>query len=532
MSDAAAFQKVPPVVGKSWSSTTGTLVAAILLAFAAFLAGNLPLWHTDFWGHLRYGEHIQYEGLFQREPLNPFSDPTAPYLHFQWLTQRLYAGTFAVGEAWAGGTPAHRLLGGVEATRLLHASLCLVLFGLVFVAARLRGATPGVAALALLLTLVFSLNLLLYQRPQLLGAVCLVAVLALLGRAPLSGRRAAGIIGVLILWANLHGSFVVGLLLLGFWLLGRVLDLLTTPAGSWAGLLQDRQVRGLAVTLALATGGIALCNPHGPWLYLYVAQFSGHPNLKTVAEWQPLAFRWGGGGHLGWLALAGVTLLARWLTRVRFTWGERLLLLVLFGLPFLQQRLAIWLNLVLPWLLVRSWQHLRERLNEAGYLLPTRATGGATAAAVAGLLLALALQPGVRWLLLGRPAGPLAAAVSPQTPWELGLRWREQPPGTIFTAETGDFLSWALPAGSRITLTTHAHLFRPAHWTACTDALQGKPGWEKTLDDLRVEAVLLDSVDQPALCKLVARAPRWRVVQPGRPVTRLFLAERRVPLDE
>jgi hypothetical protein len=507
------------------------MLGALVIALVVFLAGNFPLWHTDFWGHLRFGQLLSEQGFFAHELISPFSEPTAPYLHFQWLAQLLYAGVFNLGGWLAGGDAVRQLHGGVDAVRFLHALLCGLLFLLIFLGARARGATPGIATFAMIFALAFLLGTLLYSRPQLFGAIGLATLLLLVSFTPRSQWAVAGIVGVLILWANLHGSFVVGLLVLGLLLAGRGLDLLTAQNGSVVLIFRDVEFRRLLLALLLATAGSALLNPHGPMLYLYVLQFSRNPNLATVEEWHPLVFRWGFGGHLGWLFLLASVVSTRLVARTRFTWGERLLLLVFFALPFLQQRLKTWLNLLLPWLLVRLWQVIRDRLNAQGRLVPSSPSRARAAVAGVVVLFALVAQPGVRWLLRGEPAEALASAVVAPTPWELGLRWREHPPGTIFTAETGDFLFWALPAGSRVTLTTHAHLFAPAHWAACISVLKVEPGWDKILDDLKVDVVLLDSVEHPALTAAIAHDPRWRVLQAGRPFTRLFLAERRTPLD-
>lgn len=532
MSDQIGTPKVPVFRENFYVSSPGVLLLGLLLGLVAFLAGILPLWHTDFWGHLRFGETILEQGLFEREPISPFTDPSLPYMHFYWLTQILYALVFHAG-SWLGGeTVLGQFRGGVEAIRLMHALLCSLLFLLIYLGARGRGATVGVAVLAVLFALLFSLGTLLYHRPQLFGAIGFAGLLAILARPPLSRWGVVGAVVVLVLWANLHGSYVLGLVVLGVLAVGRGLDVLTGEAGSLRGVLGDVELRRLVLALILSVFAIALLNPHGPMLYVHVLLFSRNPNLATVGEWQPLQFHWGGGGHIGWLVVVVVVLLSRGLARTRFTWGERFLLVLFLALPFHQQRMQSWLAFLLPWILARFWQRTRERINEWGWLNPAEKSIGYTLLGVGIYLVGLGLIPAVRGLVTGNPPGTLASAVSGPTPVELGLRWREKPPGTIFTAEQGDFLFWAMPTGSRICLTTHVHLFPPDHWARCTAALQAKPGWEKTLDDLRVEVVLLDPTEYGPLATALARDPRWRVEQAGRTNPRIFLARRVDPPGE
>ena len=44
-----------------------------------------------------------------------------------------------------------------------------------------------------------------------------------------------------------------------------------------------------------------------------------------------------------------------------------------------------------------------------------------------------------------------------------------------------------------------AHLFPPDHWTACLKVKNVAPGWRDVLDAYRVEVVLVDAADHPAL---------------------------------
>lgn len=526
--DAGRPNPVPSIPEKFSSVSSGGVVAGLLLAGVVLLVGRIPLWHTDFWGHLRFGQALREAGFFTREPASPFTDPDAPYLHSQWLTQVVYSFAFEAGEALAGGDAARRLHGGVEAIRLLHAGLCGLLFLLVYAACRARGASPGVAAIGLALAVVFGLNALLYHRPQLFGLVGFAAVLVLLGRRLPGWGTVAGLVAVFVPWANLHGSFVVGLFLLGLWAVGRAVEVFTAPDGSFAAVFRDEAFRRLVAAAVLATAAVAVLNPHGPALLYHVATFGRHPNLATLTEWLPIRFQWGGGGHVGWLLLLGVVAVTRAATRTPFTWPERVVLVVFFALPFLQQRMAIWLNLLVPWVLARPWQALRDRQIAEGGLLPTARTR-AGFAVVAGLLVAVvAFLPGVRWLWLGHPGVALETAVAAPTPWEIALRWGDRPPRTIFTSETvGDYLFWALPPGSRVLMTTHAHLFPPGHWQACLKVKYAEDGWKAVLDEYEVDAILVDASEHRGLVTAVARDPAWRVVEDGRSRTRLFLAERK-----
>src|SRR5438105_2431036 len=66
--------------------TSHVVAALFIMGIFLFYALFRPLWHSDFWGHLKFGQWIVEHGrLPDREPFSPFSDSSAPYVNFQWL---------------------------------------------------------------------------------------------------------------------------------------------------------------------------------------------------------------------------------------------------------------------------------------------------------------------------------------------------------------------------------------------------------------------------------------------------------------
>src|SRR5262249_32739498 len=140
--------------------------------------------------------------------------------------------------------------------------------------------------------------------------------------SPISRKAAWGLTVLMVVWANCHGSFVVGLALLGLALAGRVLDL-----RGWrlSQLRDDIQVRRLAACFAASVVLIALCNPQGPSLYWHTWQMARHPNVLAMDEWQPLQLKLSSGGHWSYYATWVVVLLPVVLTRRPYR-TDRLLL--------------------------------------------------------------------------------------------------------------------------------------------------------------------------------------------------------------
>jgi hypothetical protein len=118
-------------------------------------------------------------------------------------------------------------------------------------------------------------------RPQDLSYMFIAALLLVL---TLARRRAAWLVAapcLLLVWANLHGSF---LLALGILVLELLLSLLPSPPGRLAS--QKLPAKAMAATVAaslLAT----LANPHGPGLLSYSFHVSSSSELTSfIEEWQ------------------------------------------------------------------------------------------------------------------------------------------------------------------------------------------------------------------------------------------------------
>ena len=147
-------------------------MGAMVFVFLCFV----PLWHTDIWAHLKFGQWILQHGrLPDADPFCFFSDADSTP-HHGWLSQAIFYALFHAGELLAGGDRLQRLAGGVELLRLSHA-LIVTLRCLVLLAAfrRSSGSLP-LACLALAVMLLLSVGNIAILRPQVLGELCFAMV--------------------------------------------------------------------------------------------------------------------------------------------------------------------------------------------------------------------------------------------------------------------------------------------------------------------------------------------------------------------
>src|SRR5580698_2685798 len=61
----------------SFSMRTADVVGVLVICLMVKFFDSFPLWHTDIWGHIAYGEWIlDHRQLPEKEPFTPFSDKT------------------------------------------------------------------------------------------------------------------------------------------------------------------------------------------------------------------------------------------------------------------------------------------------------------------------------------------------------------------------------------------------------------------------------------------------------------------------
>src|SRR5438067_7852325 len=270
---AAAQPHSAPSV-KHLALTIDHVWLAATLAFAFIVGTLLQADQTDYWWTVKLGE-----GLWAASQL-PAADPLAftsarePYVEQQWLAQLVLAAVHHVG--------------GLEAALVFRGLLLVLTIGLLYRACRATGAAAGAAATACaiaLLSIVGGAAI----RPQLLAIP--LFVLFLLGTTAWTLRpwTVVALPLAMVAWANLHGSFPLGIALVGAALAGRALTV-AAASSTWSraggAILDDRTVRRLGLLLALCLLA-PLANPYGlgivPWLVDYLTFNTGGTGLSTLS---------------------------------------------------------------------------------------------------------------------------------------------------------------------------------------------------------------------------------------------------------
>src|SRR5262245_18025697 len=507
---------------------TGDWIRALIAPALAFIATALNRnYQTDFWHHLARGKAMAESGGLVDHDLFTY---TVAGQHFQdsnWLTQLLYWWMFQFG--------------GLALVQTVNSLiLAMVMGGLVWLCWRRSRSLMVASALAVFAF--FGLWQLLIIRPQ---TFSLLLFVLLYGSLELSNKRRWLLVVppvILALWANLHGGFPVGLILVGCYVLAAMLKpMVEIPTPSPPTPLPHRGEGRQSITalwrrvqpglvaawpwaLCLAGCVAATCvNPYGWKVYQYVGVTSATASARRIDEWVPPRLDLLVGRM--WVVSIVAVLVLFALPKRRPTVQEICLVLVFLAMACGGVRMVAW------WLLVAAPAAaalLVENLPGTAIVPPETPSWGAAACVallLAGMVLSAPLLEQFNPLLgtlrsnhrdeddLARAAEKLVEPVSPDATRRIFSRF-----------EWGEYLGWALrPAGYTIFMDARIEIYPDDVWDEYSAVTQGRADWEAILDAHQVDCLLLDSTYHgKGLLPLVKQSPHWReVCQEGKAV--LFL---------
>ncbi|WP_024337636.1 hypothetical protein [Bradyrhizobium japonicum] len=285
MTDQVVHSAVQPF------SARAALPWAVALAVYAVLlvAGPRLLGDPDSYSHIEVGRWIIAHGTLPTSDPFSFSKHGAPWITFEWLSEVVYAGVYALS-GWPG------------VVAIAAASIALAFGLLTFFL--LRELSPALTLLMVTAAVVLLAPHML-ARPHVLVLPLMVTWAAALVRCmDRGGPPPYWALPLLVLWANLHGSVVLALGLIG----PAVLEaLLREGRSGWRQTI----LRWLPFSaLALAASCLT---PHGPEPLLMPLTTLGLGSaLAWIGEWRPQDFSRVGGFEL--LLLAGIFALSRGVT--------------------------------------------------------------------------------------------------------------------------------------------------------------------------------------------------------------------------
>jgi hypothetical protein len=373
-------------------------------------------------------------------------------------------------------------------------------------------------------------------RPEIFGDFALAVLIWLVVRAEpwrsrsvafsqnseRSARRDLGLfwIGIpltMVVWANVHGSFAIGLIFLGCHALGQSLLAIWEERSVWAAFRNPWSKRWILVTeLAFA---MTLINPYGLDLLIETIRFGQNPNLRDILEWYRLELVDLEGIQFGLANMLMVFLYRFSRQRIRPT---DVILLVVFSIGIATAiRIIGWYAAIFSLCMMPHISDLMDRLAQRRPWRRFLAAGGAQGGRKFGLSLlallliwcAIVLSPFGSWAVGGKAREP-EELYAQGTPFGISEFFRHNPTfGLIYAPQWwSDWLVWDGPKGLRTVVSTNVHMAPTQVWEGYMQVCQGRDYWNDLLKRWHVQAVVVDKAEQEKLTRLVRGHSGWEIV--------------------
>jgi hypothetical protein len=492
-----ATRPVPATLPRAEGARTFPLSAVwafvcVVLPVVASLEASIST--VDVAYQVRAGDLMLKSHHLLRHDVLSFTAAGRPWTDQQWGSQIAFA------LAWRAG--------GWIALHLLRAALVGVIYLFVYLACRRAGASVRISAFLTLASFAVAVGGLAI-RAQLFGMALFAASVFLLVGRRTNGRWLWVMPMLVAIWANVHGSFFLGPLLLGL------------------GVLMDLAERHPAWRRTLAVFGASLfaslANPFGPKVWSYAWELSTN-NVVTrfVSEWQPPTIRDVTGAAFFISAALVVVLLAR---RGKPTsWPTLLSLGVFFVIGLEAIRGVFWWALLAPALLapiladfIASSRAASSRRPNPPPTTPGDSRGNPrvnVAIAAALILLGIAYLP---WWRGHSRQAPSRALVS-EAPLGVtaAVRRAARPGERIFDPQIwGSWFELSLPSNPMF-VDARIEVFPLSLWGDYEDVSVGREGWQAILDRWRVGIVVTNRNQQRGLIPKIQGDPGWRRVHADR----------------
>jgi len=464
---------------------TQRLMVLVLLLCIFFMATR-EIIDPDFWWHLRTGQYISETTSIPRQDIFSHTMPDQPWITHEWLTEVVLYGTYTVA--------------GQNGLILAFATIITAAFALLYLRCPGR---PYLAAFIVLLAAITS-AVTWGVRPQMLSLLLASASLYILDSYQAGRRRCIWLMPpLMVLWANVHGSFLLGLVLPIVYVVGATITNLASerhqPKLDW------RDIR-LLLVVTLISAAATVVNPNGVRLLLYPLGTLGSTAMQAyITEWfspdfhltqfQPLA------------AFILMMIVALGLSRRRPTATE-FLFLVGFGYAALRSARHIpYFVLVAAPILTAQLLDIWDRSQWSRTFTESRRQAGNIHLAANWLLLTLVLLGGViRVSLVLQGNADAQREVFPVDAVEFIVD--EQVGGNIYNLyHWGGYLVWTLYPDYPVFIDGRADVYGDAFIDEYLQAYQLREDWHAPLDKYGVNLVIIDKGS--SLSTVLNESPNW-----------------------
>jgi hypothetical protein len=492
------------------SMTDFAFLMPIVYLFGRMGGMQTLLSDCDTGWHIRTGQWIARNHMIPiRDPFS-YSKPEGIWYAWEWMADVVFA--------WLNSQ------GGLAAVAMLAILIISATFAIVFLLA--RNNSNAVVAIVVTMAAAATSSIHWLARPHLFTLLFLALFCAALERVRSGQMKYLWTLPPgIVLWTNLHGGFVVGIVLVAGHGAGELLKMALHP-----NTVARRLARRAAASYflcAFACIAASLLNPYGYRLHLHLIEYLLDPYAsRHIQEFLSISFHHPIGMLFESLLLLGAATVF-WSFRrrsyveavliVAFAHGALLAarnipLYAVVAAPPIASMIGEWLA-AFPQFETAAWLRATARKfnSEAASLTATDLIGRWHALSVVGIavvaVLLFAPHPPTAFRPEFDPKSYPAGAVGRISRGELGLSVS----GRIFTSDQwGDYLIYRLYPRIRVFIDGRSDFYGADLEQKALDTLNVKDGWEGTLASFGVDAVLLPP--GAPLSGALKMSNNWRLV--------------------
>jgi len=248
----------------------------VFFGFCALFAAQ-KIADPDFWWHLKTGEWIwQHKAI-------PYSDPFsytfqgAEWINYEWLFHAIIY-------------PLYKL-GGFGGLIVFETIVVLLTFLILFFTCREVDGGKRWLVITVLFVALLVVRGRFAVRPQIISFFLLALYLYLLilyrDERITARQLILFLIPAHVLWVNVHGSFLLGIFLVGAYTLGRFVPLALSHHRDLKPVFQDKKLQGLLLVCLILLMA-SLVNPYTYRIFYIPFTTAGSETLKIITEWVPV----------------------------------------------------------------------------------------------------------------------------------------------------------------------------------------------------------------------------------------------------
>ena len=454
---------------------------------------------NDFWWHMAVGKDILKSYQIPSVDIYSYTMAGQPYPSYQM---------FWFMDVWLFSL---YNLGGLE---LVLFSQSLIITGTYFIILILcwrNSQKWGVTTLCILFAIILGIYAWSVRTQAisfLIGTLFLLAIYSY-RRQPNNGWFAVFLLGMLV-WVNSHGSFPVGLLMIGIWFADELYRFWKSRRKGTFEPLNQLIVPGF--TMVLSTS-ICLVNPRGENVLDYLITMATNQIVQnSVPEWAPPSIT----SPIGILYFSGIliTALILAISQRRPTFFQLATFLAFALLGIRTTRGVIWFGLTIAPILASHLSTIIEQKskNPSVHIYRLRWMAINLSILVILFILAMVSLPWLRGIVPKSPEG--RTFLTHDTPVEATQYLvDEHLPGRLFNdIAFGSYLIWAAQPNYQVFVDTRIELFPPDIWHHYQIISNSLPGWENVIENYDIQTFMLNPIAQEPLAHELKLSSKWRLI--------------------